>query len=87
MPSVSDFAGRISFISGSPNKLKLFRRSMLIMLGWFIPVVRELKENLYQFEKTILLDDSALRVMYPDFKETGLDGAIRETIRWYRKAA
>jgi nucleoside-diphosphate-sugar epimerase len=82
--SLAEFAGKISSIAGSPNKLKLISRPVLTVIGWFVPLVRELKENLYQFTNSIILDDSMMRTKYPEFKETELDDAISETISWIR---
>lgn len=87
VPSVAHFADRISSVCGSPNKIKLYSRRILTMIGWFAPVVREIKENLYQFDHTIILDDSKMRGLYPDFMETRLDDAIAETINWFRTVA
>jgi nucleoside-diphosphate-sugar epimerase len=85
-PSVSMLAGEISREAGSPNKLKLYSKTTLKVLGWFIPVVRELNENLYQFENCIRLDDTRLREKYPEFRESRLEDALRTTLAWYRKS-
>jgi len=84
VPSVSELTKEISYIAGSPNKLKLYSKSLLKLLGMFIPVVRELRENIYQFEHCIKLDDNKLRSIYPEFVETPLAVSIENTIRWYR---
>jgi nucleoside-diphosphate-sugar epimerase len=85
VPTMQAMARTISSLAGSTNRLKLFSRPALKMIGWFVPVVRELNENLYQFEKTIVLDDSKLRSKYPDFKETELKQSIEATINWFRR--
>ena len=85
--SVAALAEDISMEAGSPNRLKLLSRTTLRILGWFLPVVRELNENIYQFKCCIKLDDSKVRAKYPEFKETHFYDALRETISWYRSEA
>ena len=84
VPSVAVLAKDISTVAGSPNRLKIFSKTTLNILGWFVPVVRELNENIYQFENCIKLDDAKVRLKYPEFEETHFDDALRETINWYR---
>jgi len=84
LPSVSIFAERISSVARSPNKLRLYSKRTLRLIGLFVPLVRELLENLYQFENCVVLDDSKLRSLYTDWQDTPLEEAIQETIEWYR---
>jgi nucleoside-diphosphate-sugar epimerase len=85
--NVAGLANEISREAGSPNRLRLFSKTTLKILGWFMPVVRELNENIYQFENCIMLDDTKVRSKYPEFKETRFADALRETINWYRLEA
>jgi nucleoside-diphosphate-sugar epimerase len=85
VPSVGELAKEISHEAGSPDKLKLYSKAMLKMLGLFVPVVKELNENIYQFENCIELNDLKIRARYTDFTETGFRVALRETISWYRQ--
>jgi len=87
VPSVAALAEDISMEAGSPNRLKLLSKATLRILGWFVPLVRELNENIYQFENCIKLDDTKVRTKYPEFEETRFDDALRETINWYRSEA
>jgi nucleoside-diphosphate-sugar epimerase len=82
--SVAELAREISHEAESPPKLKLYSKATLKMLGLFVPVVRELNENIYQFENCIQLDDSKIRAIYPELRETCFQVALRETINWYR---
>jgi nucleoside-diphosphate-sugar epimerase len=85
VPSVAAMAKGISHEAGSPNTLRIYSKLMLKLLGWFVPVVRELNENIYQFENCIELDDTKIRAKYPDFTETDFKTAVQETINWYRQ--
>ncbi|MCK4746889.1 MAG: NAD-dependent epimerase/dehydratase family protein, partial [Bacteroidales bacterium] len=84
VPSITWLAERISFFAKTPAKLRVYSKGMLKLLGIFMPQVRELVENFYQFEHCIILDDSKLRSMYPDWEDTNLDQGIDETIKWFR---
>lgn len=82
--SIRKWTKTISQVAGSPNKVKVIPKSLLGILSWFVPVIKELKENYYQFENTILLDGSKLRSLYPDFQQTSMVDAIAETITWFK---
>jgi nucleoside-diphosphate-sugar epimerase len=84
LPSVAMFAERISSIASSPNRLKIYSKRTLKILGLFLPLVKELIENLYQFENCVVLDDSKLRSIYADWQDTPLEAAIHDTIEWFR---
>ena len=58
---------------------------VLNLLGLFVSDVRELKENYYQFEQSIILDDSKLKNILPDFQSTKLEKSIKHTIDWYKE--
>ncbi len=87
VPSIRSLAKELSAEAGSPEKLKIFSKTALKILGLFVPVVRELNENIYQFEHCIILDDSKIRSKYPEFEETRFHDALAETISWYRSAS
>jgi hypothetical protein len=48
------------------------------MVGVFSPLVRELDEMLYQFEKDFVVDSTALEKLL-GWKATGLERALDET--------
>jgi nucleoside-diphosphate-sugar epimerase len=87
IPSIQSLAKELSIETGAPEKLKIFSKTALKILGWFLPVVRELNENIYQFEHCIQLNDSRIRSKYPEFEETMFHDALAETISWYRSAS
>ena len=84
VPDIKEWNKTISEVAGSPNKVKVISKTMLGILSWFVPVVKELKENYYQFENTILLDGTKLKALYPDFQPTLMEDAIGETIAWFK---
>ena len=82
--SINEWSKTISKISGGTDKVKVNSKTILNILSWFVPVVKELKENFYQFENAILLDDTKLKKHYPNFQPTKMDDAIAETVEWFR---
>lgn len=81
--SIKDLSEKISRIQGNPKKVKIVPKFILNMIALFAPELKELKENFYQFENSILLIDDKLKNMYPNFNETKLDTALGMTLGWY----
>jgi len=84
VPSIKHWSKTISKISGGPDKVKVNSKTMLNILSWFVPVVKELKENFYQFENAVILDDTKIKNAFPNFQPTKMEDAIAETIDWFR---
>ena len=76
---------KISSYAGNSQKVKVEPKMVLNLLGLFVSDVRELKENYYQFEQSIILDDSKLKNILPDFQSTKLEKSIKHTIDWYKE--
>ncbi len=85
VPSIREWSKTISQIAGSPNKVKVTSKTILGVLSLFVPVIKELKENYYQFENTILLDGSKLKSLYPTFCPSKMEDSIAETITWFKE--
>lgn len=84
IPSIKTWAREISSIAQSPDQVKVIPKFVLQIAGIFSPVIKELKENFYQFENSVILNDEKIRSKYPDFKPTPMTEAISETIDWFR---
>lgn len=83
VPSLRSWFTQISRLVGKPLKVELYSRLMVTVLGVFMPVLREVKEMLYLYENTILLDDKKVRSLFPDFTPTPMDEALTETLAWF----
>ena len=57
---------------------------MVSALGLFLPVLREVKEMLYLYENTVLLNDDKVRAAFPDFQSTPMKQALTDTLAWFR---
>ncbi|MGY3088005.1 nucleoside-diphosphate-sugar epimerase [Hymenobacter sp. UYAg731] len=83
-PSVRAFFTRISQVAGQPTaRVRVLPRWLFTVLAPFMPMMKAMKEMLYLYDQSILVDDSALRHRLPQWRETPLDEAIATTLRWF----
>lgn len=54
------------------------------MMAPFLPIMRELKELLYQWERPYILDFSAFTSAFGALEPTSHEQAMRETVAWFR---
>jgi len=78
------FLNTVSRLANAPQKTTVYPKWLFTVMGWFMPMMKEVQEMTYLFENTVLLDDSKLRKLFPDFKETPLEDAITETLAWFK---
>jgi nucleoside-diphosphate-sugar epimerase len=85
-----EFVALVSAEVGLPLKVsalpRAVTRSLLPVLGLFMPPLRGLGENAYIFYEPYLVDHSRYTAAFGDHA-TPLSEAIRETVRWYRAHA
>ena len=79
-----DFITRIYRAAGRPPKYRVAGRSLLKLLGWFSPLMRELPEMLYLQETPVILDDAKLLAKFPHTQKTPYDEGIAKTLEWMR---
>jgi nucleoside-diphosphate-sugar epimerase len=79
------FIQKIYQAVGREPKVRSAGRTMLRMMGWFNPLMRELPEMLYLQETPVLLDDEKLRRKLGQVRKTSYDEGIRLTLEWMRK--
>lgn len=83
-PDMKSFLNRISRLANTPEEISVHSKWIFSVLGLFLPMMKEVKEMLYLFEGTVILDDAKVRKIFPDFRETPLDEAITETLNWFK---
>lgn len=81
--SIRWFFGQMAALTGHPLKVQVYSRLMINILSLFMPILREVKEMSYLYENTVLLDDSKVRNLFPDFRETPLKDALTQTLTWF----
>jgi nucleoside-diphosphate-sugar epimerase len=79
-----DFITRVYRAAGLPPKYRTVGRGMLRILGWFSPLMRELREMIYLQETPVILDDTKLLTKFPETHKTSYDEGIHETLEWMR---
>lgn len=69
--------------SGTKLKFRTARKPLVALLGLFNPLMRELKETIYQFEEPFIVDHSKFAHVF-GAEVTPHREAIRRTLEWYR---
>lgn len=72
--------------AGTDMKLQVMPRWLLNLLAMSNPMLKSLKEMMYQFENEFLVDDSRFRTKYK-FEPTSLVDGIKGTLDWFRQQA
>ena len=78
------FIQKIYQAAGREPRFRSAGRTLLRMLGWFNPLMRELPEMLYLQETPVLLDDEKLQRKLGQVHKTTYDEGIRLTLEWMR---
>jgi hypothetical protein len=67
---------------GRAHRAAALPRLLVPALGVFAPVVRELGEELYQWDEPFLVDDHMFRARFPQFAPTPLEEGVHEAVAW-----
>jgi nucleoside-diphosphate-sugar epimerase len=70
--------------AGLAPKVGVAPRPMIRLVGVFNPLVRELNETLYQFERPFVSDASKFQGPFGPFEPTRHPEALRRTVDWFR---
>jgi nucleoside-diphosphate-sugar epimerase len=82
--SAQAFAERLSELAGAPApKILRIPRPILSAAGAVSPLMRELRETRYQFDRPFILDSTAFETTF-GMAPTPIDEALEATIAWYR---
>jgi nucleoside-diphosphate-sugar epimerase len=79
-----DFITRVYRAVGRAPKYRTVGRGLLKIMGWFSPLMRELREMIYLQETPVILDDAKLLARFPQVHKTPYDEGIQETLDWMR---
>jgi nucleoside-diphosphate-sugar epimerase len=58
---------------------------MVFWLQLFLPILRELKEMMYQYENDYVFDSTKFERLFPDLKPTTYQDGLKQTLDWYRE--
>jgi nucleoside-diphosphate-sugar epimerase len=70
--------------TGQKPKLQVAGKTLMTLLGLFMPMMRELKKTLYQFDAPFIIDSRKFERAF-GLKATSLEDGIRATIAWQRE--
>jgi len=68
---------------GRPPKLRVVGRTLVAVMSWFSPMMREIREMAYQFEEPFVMDHSRFAQTFGS-EPTPHEEAVRRTVAWYR---
>ncbi len=71
--------------AGLPPKIGVYKRPLMTVLGWFVPMIGEVVEVLYQFEEPFVMDGGKYQRAFGDLPPTPHREAIRQTLAWFRQ--
>ena len=81
--SGAEWSERTAEIAGRAVRPSRVTRPMLVALGTFMPMLRELRETLYQWERPWVVDDSKFRSAF-GVAATDIDSGISRTLEGFR---
>ena len=90
LPAAEPLTGR-QFLSlvfeaaGRPPKIGAASRQVIRIGGLFNPLLRELNETLYQFERPFVSDASKFQRTFGPFEPTPHLEAVKLTVDWFRR--
>jgi nucleoside-diphosphate-sugar epimerase len=89
LPAAEPLTGRqflaLAFeAAGHPPKIGVASRPMIRTAGLFNPLLRELNETLYQYERPFVSDSSKFEGAFGPFKPTPHPEAVRRTVLWFQ---
>ncbi|MFD0672715.1 NAD-dependent epimerase/dehydratase family protein [Cohnella sp. GCM10027633] len=70
--------------SGSKPKVRASSRGMVSLLSLFHPMMREIREIMYEFEQPYFVDHGKFVEAFGELATTPHQEAVRRTLEWYR---
>jgi len=80
-----EFASILEKITHKNLKLTSLRQSTVFWLGFFIPILGELYEMMYQSENEYDFDSSKILKIFPDLKVTRYEEGFKTTLEYFEK--
>jgi nucleoside-diphosphate-sugar epimerase len=89
LPAAEPLTGRqflaLAFeAAGHPPKIGVASRPMIRIAGLFNPLLRELNETLYQYERPFVSDSSKFEGAFGPFEPTPHPEALTRTVDWFQ---
>jgi nucleoside-diphosphate-sugar epimerase len=78
------FVALVSEAVGTPLTPTATTPAMVRLGGWFVPMVRELNETMYQWTGPFVIDAGRFERTFGPFSTTELPRAVATTVAWYQ---
>lgn len=79
-----EFVSKVYRAAGREPKMRAAPRLVVTMMSWFNPMMGEIQEMLYTWERPYVVDHSKFAKAFGE-SFTPLDDAIQMTLEWFRK--
>jgi nucleoside-diphosphate-sugar epimerase len=83
--STLEMVDRLARAAGAPMRARALPGWLLHVIGRFNPLMAELAEMAYQWDRPFVLQDAKFRRAFPDLRLTDCDDAARATVAWARR--
>ena len=80
-----EFLTAVCDAADTPQRISAVSHVMLQIAGIFSPIVREIKETIYQWTDPWIVDTSKFQSAFGPFVETPVADAIAATVGWFRQ--
>jgi nucleoside-diphosphate-sugar epimerase len=80
------FVNKIAQLTNTKPKAMPLRGFMLTVLGWFVPVLKEIKEMMYQYDEDYDFSSAKYEAAFND-RPTSYEVGLTETVNWYKNNA
>jgi nucleoside-diphosphate-sugar epimerase len=78
-----EFKKILEKLTGKSLKISPMRQSTVFWLGFFMPILRELHEMMYQSENDYDFDSAKFEKLFPKVKTTTYEKGLQETLEYY----
>jgi len=83
VPSIRGWMQSIAQTTGEGSKVSVTPLIVVRALGVLIPLMREVSALSYKFNTTVALSDAKFSSAFPNFRQTDMQTAIAETLKWF----
>lgn len=82
--TVKEVVSKFNKVMGTSYKVSMMPRFLLSILSVFIPLLKEAKEMVYQFDYPYMMSYRKFQNHFPDFKATALEDGIKAMVESFK---
>ena len=84
--SIRSWLRTVGDVAGKPARISVIPKVVVSALAPFIPVLKSIRSLAYKFETSVILNDDRFTQRFPEFQQTPMRQAIRETLDWFARS-